>query len=452
MKIHDMESHPAADIFPMMVGAEFDELKKDIEENGLEQPIVLDDEDRILDGRNRYKACCDLGLDEDDIAFVGYEGEDPVQFVISLNLKRRHLNESQRAMVGAKARELYDEEATERMKSGKKAEPGEKGQARDKAAAAVNVSGRSVTSATKVLKNGCPKMIELVEAGRLAVDAAKLIADRPHEEQEEILDLVASGTAKSLRHAVRMHEEAHRVAKVKKSAKKKMKAKVLHGDCLEVLAKLRASSAHVAVFDPPYGVDVHTTHRAAVDIKDGKKGWRSKVDYSDGEAFIRELFPKVFEQLSRVLVANGHGYCFAGYSMAWLVRDLLREHFFVQDNPIIWVKDNFTLVDFAQTYAPKHEYIWHFKQKKSGNKRKLLKCVPDVIECARSNVTTHSAEKPVELLKTLIEQSSDPGETIIDPFCGSGSTLVAAVELKRNAVGIELDEKWHALAESRVSV
>lgn len=439
MKIHDMESHPAADIFPMMTGEEFEALKEDIEAHGLLEPIVLDDEERILDGRNRYRACVDLEMDDDMIDFVAYEGEQsPIDFVISLNLKRRHLNESQRAMVGAKAVEIYQAEAASRMKSGTKADPKKKGESRQKAADTVNVSARSVGNAAKVLKGGSPDLIEQVEAGNLAVDSARLIVERPREEQDEIVSLVVTGKAKNLRQAVRMFDEARRVEKAKKSKKKPTDVEVYEGDCLEVLPDLKNKSVHLALFDPPYGIETHST-------RGGTK------DYADGEEYIRELLPNVFDELRRILTIDGHGYCFAGYDFAWLVRDLLNDAgFYVQRNPIIWVKDNHTMADFAKHYPNKHEYIWHFKQPK-GMKRKLRACIPDVINCPRENVTTHSAEKPVALLKALIEQSTDPGEKVLDPFAGGGSTLVAAQELGRSAIGIELEEKWADVALSRVS-
>lgn len=437
MKIHDMESHPAADIFPMMSGEEFEALKTDIEENGQMEAIVLDPEDRILDGRNRYKACVDLGWSDEDIEFVGYDDDSPVTYVISMNLKRRHLNESQRAMVAAKARELFDEEASARMKAGRPVEGTEKGRSAAKAASTTNVSERSVYSAGKVLKGGSPKLIAAVETGQIAVDAAKLIADKEHTEQDEITDLVVTGTAKNLRQAVRMFDEARRVEKSKKGGKKRTNVKVLRGDAREVLRTLKKSSAHVALFDGPYGIETHSTRRG------GK-------DYMDGLKYIQDLYPPVFQELKRVLVANGHGYAFAGYDWVWLIRDLLEKAgFYVQRNPIIWVKDNHTMADFDKHYPNKHEYILHFKQPK-GMSRKLRACVPDTIPCARSNVTTHSAEKPVELLKVFIEQSSDPGETILDPFLGAGATLVAAAELGRSGVGIELDDNWADVAESRL--
>ena len=93
-----MEYHEIANIFPLMEGTELTELSADIKKNGLIDPIWLY-ENKILDGRNRYRACQEVGVEP---RFQSYPGNDPLQQVISLNLHRRHLNESQRAIVAAR--------------------------------------------------------------------------------------------------------------------------------------------------------------------------------------------------------------------------------------------------------------------------------------------------------------------------------------------------------------
>ncbi len=93
-----MEFHAIANIFPMMSTAEYDQLKADISANGLLEPIVIYN-GLILDGRNRYLACADLGITPE---YETYNGDDPRAFVISKNLHRRHLNETQRAVVASK--------------------------------------------------------------------------------------------------------------------------------------------------------------------------------------------------------------------------------------------------------------------------------------------------------------------------------------------------------------
>jgi hypothetical protein len=92
------EFHPLANVLPLIEGAQFDDLVADIKASGLHDPIVIHN-DLILDGRNRYRACLAAGVDP---VFVPYRGDDPVAFVISVNLRRRHLDESQRAMVAAR--------------------------------------------------------------------------------------------------------------------------------------------------------------------------------------------------------------------------------------------------------------------------------------------------------------------------------------------------------------
>src|SRR4030042_6737746 len=93
-----MEFHPIANIFPLMSDNEIETLAEDIKKNGLIEPIVTF-EGKILDGRNRYLACESA---KHSPALKPYLGSDPVSFVISLNLNRRNLNESQRGIVAAK--------------------------------------------------------------------------------------------------------------------------------------------------------------------------------------------------------------------------------------------------------------------------------------------------------------------------------------------------------------
>jgi DNA-binding Lrp family transcriptional regulator len=87
--------HPVANVFPLLDSAELDELVADVKSQGLREPIVLC-EDKILDGRNRYRACKEAGVEP---RFINYEGDDPLAYVISVNLRRRHLAAGQREAV-----------------------------------------------------------------------------------------------------------------------------------------------------------------------------------------------------------------------------------------------------------------------------------------------------------------------------------------------------------------
>ena len=94
-----MKGHPYADILPLLEGQAFDSLVADIRANGLLEPITIY-EGQILGGRSRYRACEAAGIKPQ---FLEFDGDDPLGFVLSLNLQRRHLSEAQRAMVAARS-------------------------------------------------------------------------------------------------------------------------------------------------------------------------------------------------------------------------------------------------------------------------------------------------------------------------------------------------------------
>jgi ParB-like chromosome segregation protein Spo0J len=106
------ETHPAAKLFPLLKGKDYDKLKADIETRGLIEPIVKKGE-IILDGRNRLAVCQDLGIQP---RFIEYEGNDEIGFILAKNILRRHLTEDQRAMIVAKIRgEILSKEAQARI-------------------------------------------------------------------------------------------------------------------------------------------------------------------------------------------------------------------------------------------------------------------------------------------------------------------------------------------------
>jgi hypothetical protein len=166
-----LEFHPLANIFPMMTDAEVNDLGDDMLEHGQREPIWLY-EGMILDGRNRYNACLLKGIEP---RLVGFRGADALGFVISLNLKRRHLDESQRAMVGATLATLG--------RGGDHTKPSIDGLSADKAAGMLNVGKASIERAKSVQRDGTPDLIAAVEQGDVAVSAAADFAKQPREDQ-----------------------------------------------------------------------------------------------------------------------------------------------------------------------------------------------------------------------------------------------------------------------------
>jgi hypothetical protein len=173
------EFHEMANLFPMLDADELKALASDIFENGQRERITLF-EGKILDGRNRYIACLHAGVEP---LFTEYNGRHPVDYVVSLNLKRRHLNESQRAMVAAKLANLSDGQRADRV-AGSIDLP--------TAAKMLNVSEPSIKRAKSVHREAAPEIVKAVENGDVSVSAAAQFARLPKEEQAEQIEQAAS--------------------------------------------------------------------------------------------------------------------------------------------------------------------------------------------------------------------------------------------------------------------
>ncbi|HET6883824.1 MAG TPA: ParB N-terminal domain-containing protein [Pirellulales bacterium] len=208
--------HPAAELFPLMKDTDLSMLVEDIASHGLREPILVY-QGLILDGRNRLRACEVAGVEP---RFVEWDGVgSPLAVVLSRNLHRRHLNEGQRAIIAARAKVMFEEEAAERKRASQfggqelgtdQPENGENtvganlrqpGRSNDQAAELLNVSPRSVCTASRVLKSADEQVIAAVESGDVAVSDAGTVADRPKDQQRQALAAVRQGRARTLRHA-----------------------------------------------------------------------------------------------------------------------------------------------------------------------------------------------------------------------------------------------------------
>jgi N6-adenosine-specific RNA methylase IME4 len=175
-----LEFHPLANVLPLIEGGELARLVADIAQSGLLNPITLH-EGKILDGRNRERACHAAGIAP---RYVEFDGEDPAAFVLSQNLARRHLGPSERAMVAARMANL---------KWGQRADRVEGSIDLSTAAKLANVSEPSVKRARAVLERGTPALAQAVEHGRIAVHEAAQAAKLPPEAQADFLEAAGAG-------------------------------------------------------------------------------------------------------------------------------------------------------------------------------------------------------------------------------------------------------------------
>lgn len=173
--MEQLKFHPVSEIFPSLPQAEFDALVADITANGLREPIHIMG-DSVVDGRHRYRACLQAGVEPQFV--VVPDGSDLNALVISLNLRRRHLDESQRAMVAARLANLP-------LGSNQHAQICAPSQ--DSAAEMLNVSRRTVQHARAVLEHGAPELATAVDSGVIAVSSAAALSRLTVDEQQAVL-------------------------------------------------------------------------------------------------------------------------------------------------------------------------------------------------------------------------------------------------------------------------
>jgi len=165
-----MKTHHLAKYFPLLEGEEFDLLVKDIEENGQLEPIVMVG-DEILDGVNRWRACEELGIPP---WVTSYDGDNPLSYVISLNIRRRHLSISQKSMLATNMLPEFEAEAEKvrlaNLKQNRNDQTtiSEVGLSRERAAKQFGVSGPSVQRAKRI-KEEAPEKAEAIIRGEETV-------------------------------------------------------------------------------------------------------------------------------------------------------------------------------------------------------------------------------------------------------------------------------------------
>jgi len=260
--------HEIAGIFPLMQGEEYEALKADIAAHGLRESIWLHPDGRIIDGRNRYRACL-----ETDVAprFRTWDGRGSlVAFVVSLNLHRRHLSSSQRAALAIEILPLLEAEARERMQAGGQVRqqgqeripyPEEQqGQARDQAAALTGTNGRYVSDA-KRLKRAAPQVFARVVDGTVSLPEAKKLSRLSQPVQDVVLQKIEDGEARTVKEA---HRQVKDVALAKAMANP---TRSVQSDCTIVIGDARcldlglfSERYAVIVADPPWPYDNPKNH------------------------------------------------------------------------------------------------------------------------------------------------------------------------------------------------
>ncbi len=222
--------------------------------------------------------------------------------------------------------------------------------------------------------------------------------------------------------------------------------KLYNENCLEVLKNIPDESIDLIITDPPYP----TTSRGNAGNSDGmlqkeinKKG---KV-FNFNNINCKEYAPEFY----RILKDGSHCYIMTNHINLINMLNTFTNYGFHFIKSLIWDKGNKIM---GQYYMSQFEYILFFRK---GKGKKINNCgTSDILSIKNiktkdiNNNNLHDTEKPIELMKILIENSSNENDLILDPFMGIGTTGIACKNLNRNFIGIEIDEKYFNIAKERI--
>lgn len=213
------------------------------------------------------------------------------------------------------------------------------------------------------------------------------------------------------------------------------------GDCIEWLRTIESESVALAITDPAY--ESLEKHRAV--------GTTTRLTRAWFPIFRNERFPELLAELHRVLKRDAHLYLFADQETSFFSKPLAEAAGFVWWKHLTWLK-------VSRSGEPRGGMGYHYRSATEWigfyekGKRKLHDLgQTDVLRGERGGLDAYPTEKPVEVLETLVRQSSEPGDLVIDPFLGSGSTGEAALKLGRDFAGCDVAQQSLQLATERLA-
>lgn len=238
-------------------------------------------------------------------------------------------------------------------------------------------------------------------------------------------------------------EVCHETSAGKSSQYAKEQISLLLGDCLEILPTLPDHTIDLLLTDPPYGFFYRSrSHTLPL----------TKIANDRHEAIpllrhaLQLLYPKLKE--------DGVGFIFTNWQCYCSMAAVIKETGFEVKNVLIWEKNAWSRGDLKGNWGYQYEMVIYFRKNIPPTFRRWLqgKREGNILKFKKlpTNYMKHPTEKPVELLEYLISKSTLPGDMVVDPFMGSGSTCIASKHLKRNYIGIEIEPVWYKVAKNRL--
>lgn len=408
----------------MMQPDEYEALVEDIRANGLLEPIWTY-EDSIIDGRNRWRACQEASVAP---TFREWGGQGSlVAFVVSLNLKRRHLDSGQRAVLALKIEKQLAVEAKGRQATSapgvyggeplsQKIEQAVLGRASEQAAAIVGTNRQYVSDAKRIERTA-PELLPLVSNRTLSFQDAKKLSKDSEETREKVLERIATGEAKNVREAKGQVKKETQIKKANgHDDSLPPSVEILTGDFRVVASRIPDNSVDLIFTDPPYDRDSVSLYAdlAILGARVLKPGG-SLITYA-GHYALPEILALMVPHLRYWwIIAMNHSGASARLPGKWV---------YVEWKPLLW---------FVKEYRAGKGYV------------------ADRVDSRSTDKEHHEWQQDTSEGQYYIEHLCPVGGTVLDPFLGGGTTGVASLALGRRFVGIEVDVNQVAIAKMRLS-
>jgi len=406
-------------LIPPLSNEEFKQLERNILEEGIREPLITWN-GILIDGHNRYRIA-----QEHDMNYETLEKEfDNInrvkEWMVNNQLGRRNLSNYQRSVLALQLEDVFQEKAKEnqaiQFKGSSLIQISEEVKpivSIKEVAKIANVSHDTIAKVKKIEANATPEVKARLNTGTMSINEA--YKEIKKEENEQLK------TQKAIEIIEKVYEN---------------NTNIYNGDCIEYIKTIKDKSIDCLITDPPYGVDIQF---GAYDNQLSRK-IENDGNIEDALVLLDEMLINVKSKLKE----DAHIYIFCNWKIYPQFNQIISKHFQIK-NLIIWDKLFMGMGDLKGNYSSSYEMIVF-----AGGNREFLNRPKNIIQCRFSDERFHNTQKPVELIKQLIDNSTNVNETIFDPFLGSGSTVVAAKEMKRNFIGCEIDEQNYKITLKRL--
>lgn len=401
-------------------------LAESIRTIGLINPVTIDENDDVIAGRNRILAAQSLGWKEIDARrFSELDDWEKAVMEVEENLRRVNYSDAQKLLEQKRLHDLYVQ------KHGKKESLGgttSKSYNKWKVEDTAQLLGISTGAASQDIKLAT----EIEKDPTLAKLGSKAAIRHEIERREErkTRTILAALLHPSPAAVVRRSPDLEGV--IRPTYEEDL-ISIYHEDCLKVVETLPDSSVACLVTDPPWEVEFDQ---------------RFMGEVGDAFVIVKPLLMALRPKLQ--LGALCWMFCATRHLITGRVRDLaVTCGYHVFDQILIWYKP--ATVRSSNPYSElKNDYEPALLFAR-GTPRKFNRPIFAVQQALIQSRRVHPAQKPVEVLKTIIDISTAEGELVFDPFCGSGQSLIAAREIGRRAIGCESNKDWYAVAVTEVN-